>query len=528
MGKTMVTLTGTPVAPGLAVGPLARLAATAQVARPRGSRAEERDALAAAIGAAQEELAVLVARTGNADEEGIVAFQIALLEDEELTNPAYAAIDAGEAADAAWRAAMDLQIDDYQSSDSEYFRARTADLRDLYERVLGQLAGNCVEAIPRGAIVVADDLAPSRFLATDWSNGGLVLHRAGATSHVAILARARGVPMLVGVDAAKLDGHSQALLDAQNGLLILDPDPETRQAFDRQRTTYALQQVADGRYLEAEARTGGGERVRVMINVAGPGDVESLDPAHVDGIGLVRTEFLFHGRDRLPDEEEQYRVYRRLVEWAAGKPVTIRTLDAGGDKPIPGLTREHETNPFLGVRGVRLSLRHPQVLNVQLRALARAAVGTNLKVMIPMVTLPQELERCRAMLAHAVGELAAQGTPAATPPLGMMVEVPAAALAVEEFEAAFYSVGSNDLIQYLSAASRDEPELTSVALPGTGFLRVLRAICEHGDREGREVSLCGDLASDPRHIPALLDCGLRTLSVAPATLAAVKATIAKC
>ena len=299
----MVMLTGTPVAPGLAVGPLVRLAAVTQVARSRGSRAEERDALAAAIVASQEELAALIAMTGNADEEGIVAFQIALLEDEELTNPAYAAIDAGDAADAAWLAAMDLQIEDYQTSDSEYFRARAADLRDLCERVLGQLAGKSVEDIPQGAIVVADDLAPSRFLATDWSNGGLVLHRAGATSHVAILARARGVPMLVGVDAAKLAGHSQALLDAQNGLLILDPDATTRQAFDRQRATYALQQVADARYLEAEARTGSGERVRVMINVAGLGDVEALDPAHVDGIGLVRTEFLFHGRDRLPDED---------------------------------------------------------------------------------------------------------------------------------------------------------------------------------------------------------------------------------
>jgi phosphotransferase system enzyme I (PtsI) len=155
-------------------------------------------------------------------------------------------------------------------------------------------------------------------------------------------------------------------------------------------------------------------------------------------------------------------------------------------------------------------------------------VGANLKVMIPMVTLPEELERCRAMLAQAVTELNAEGIPVASPPLGMMVEVPAAALAVEEFDAAFYSIGSNDLIQYLSAASRDEPELTSVALPGTGFLRVIRGICEHGNGNGREVSLCGDLASDPRHLPALLDCGLRTLSVAPAALAAVKATIAKC
>ena len=528
MTAEMVRLRGTPVAPGLAFGPLVRLGGTMHVARAHTSRDDERDALVAALAAAQDDLARILAAATNTDEQGIVAFQIALLEDEELTNPAHAAIQAGETADTAWRLAMHVQIEDYTSSDSEYFRARAADLRDLYERVSGHLAGKVVEDIPRGAIVVADDLAPSRFLATDWSDGGLVLHRSGATSHVAILARARGVPMLIGVEAAALDGHSQALLDAHNGLLILDPDAKTRAAFDTQRKAHALQQIADARYLEREARTRAGERVRVLINVAGPDDLEMLDSSHVDGIGLVRTEFLFHGRDHLPDEEEQYRVYRRLVEWAEGKPVTIRTLDAGGDKPIPGLTREHESNPFLGVRGVRLSLRHPQVLSVQLRALARAAVGANLKVMIPMVTLPEELERCRELLARAVADLMAEGKSAASPPLGMMVEVPAAALAVEEFDAAFYSVGSNDLIQYLSAASRDEPQLTSLTLPGTAFLRVIRAICAHGNREGREVSLCGDLASDSRYIPALLECGLRTLSVAPAALAAVKATIAKC
>src|SRR5258706_2582948 len=189
MGTTMVMLTGTPVAPGLAVGPLVRLAGVTHAARIRASRGKERDALVAAIAAAREDLIALLARTGNADEEGIVALQIALLEDQELTIPAYAAIEAGEAADAAWRAAMDLQIEDYRSSDSEYFRARAADLRDLYERVLGLLAGNGIEAIPPGAIVVADDLAPSRFLATDWSNGGFGLHPTRSTTPAGPLAR---------------------------------------------------------------------------------------------------------------------------------------------------------------------------------------------------------------------------------------------------------------------------------------------------------------------------------------------------
>ncbi len=159
----------------------------------------------------------------------------------------------------------------------------------------------------------------------------------------------------------------------------------------------------------------GGERVQVLINVARPEELEGIDPAHVDGIGLVRTEFLFHAREQLPDEEEQYRVYRRIAEWAAGRPVTIRTLDAGGDKPIPGLTRSGESNPFLGVRGVRLSLRRPEVLKVQLRALARAAVHGNVKIMVPMIAVPDELAQCRLLLAQAVRELSASGVAGRAP-----------------------------------------------------------------------------------------------------------------
>jgi len=268
-----------------------------------------------------------------------------------------------------------------------------------------------------------------------------------------------------------------------------------------------------------------GERVRVLINVAKPEELAGINVEHVDGIGLVRTEFLFHGRDELPDEEEQYRVYRTIAKWAAGRPVTIRTLDAGGDKPITGLTRAGESNPFLGVRGVRLSLRRPEVLMVQLRALARAAVRGNVKVMVPMVAVPEELAQCRELLAQAVHDLLASGVQAALPPLGMMVEVPAAALSIEAYDADFYSIGSNDLLQYLMAASRDEPELSTLASPGPAFWRLLEDMTAYGRAAQREVSLCGDLASDAQHVPQLLRCGLRTLSVAPAALASVKAAV---
>ena len=215
-----------------------------------------------------------------------------------------------------------------------------------------------------------------------------------------------------------------------------------------------------------------------------------------------------------------------MLEWAAGKPVTIRTLDAGGDKPIAGLTQPGDMNPFLGVRGVRLSLRYPDVFRAQLRALARAAVAGNLKVMIPMITVPEELDRCRALFEQACDELRREGQKAQMPPLGMMVEVPAAALTIEDFNADFFSIGSNDLIQYVAAASRDEPQLADLSRPSRAVFNLIRHVVDHANRSGREASLCGDLAGDPAQVAALLDQGLRVLSVAPGALGAVKAAIA--
>ena len=211
---------------------------------------------------------------------------------------------------------------------------------------------------------------------------------------------------------------------------------------------------------------------------------------------------------RLPDEEEQYAVYRRIVEWAHGKPVTIRTLDAGGDKPIPGYTLQGESNPFLGVRGVRLSLRHPSVLETQLRALTRAAALGPLKVMVPMITRPLELDAVRKLLEKAGHALRLGGVPVASPALGMMVEVPAAAIAVDLFHADFLSIGSNDLIQYLTACGRDTGELGALQDPlQPAVLRLIRNVVEYGTAHGIEVSLCGDMAAEVPCLEALAGSG---------------------
>ena len=278
----------------------------------------------------------------------------------------------------------------------------------------------------------------------------------------------------------------------------------------------------------APAYTADGRRIAVLLNIAAPEDLAGLDPAICDGIGLVRTEFLFETSLGLPDEDTQYAVYRRILDWAQGRPVTIRTLDAGGDKPIKGLTIDDESNPFLGLRGIRLSLARPEVFRVQLRALSRAAVHGVLKVMLPMIAVPGELDRAGVMLDAEFAALRAQGTACARPPLGIMIEVPAAALCAADFDAAFYSIGSNDLTQYTMAAARD---IGSVAdLNDAGHPAVLALIArtvEAARKRDVEVSLCGDAAADTRLTTALLATGLTSLSVAPVAVARLKAAIAK-
>ena len=485
----------------------------------------------AAIDGAKAEISKLI---GSLEGEvaDILEFQVAMLEDDTLAEGAYDAISVGIAADRAWQSALDAEISGYRSAEDEYFRARASDLVDIRDRVLARLngAGTAAE-ITGGTIVAGEEISPSTFLAADWSRGGAIALAAGSpSSHVAMLARARGAPMVVGLGPLTWNGPlpALALVDGDAGTVIFDPEPETRRLFEhRLAATNAAQAAVDAGRLEP-AYTADGRPIAVHLNIAAPEDLAELDPAICDGIGLVRTEFLFEASQGLPDEDAQYAVYRRILDWAKGKPVTIRTLDAGGDKPIAGLTVDGERNPFLGLRGIRLSLARPEVFRVQLRALCRAAVHGALKVMLPMIAVPLELNRASAMLDAEFTALRAEGIACVRPPLGIMVEVPAAALCAEDFGAAFYSIGSNDLTQYAMAAARD---IGAVAdLNDTGNPAVLALIArtvEAGRKRGVEVSLCGDAAADPRLTTALLATGLTTLSVSPIAVARLKAAIAK-
>jgi phosphoenolpyruvate-protein phosphotransferase (PTS system enzyme I) len=527
VGATGLAYRGRTASIGFAHGPFVRIGAGTDGERVAGNLAEEALALRAAIDAASAQIADLAGIAGG-EAAQILEFQVALLEDEDFIEDIFASIGEGDAADVAWLSALDAQIADYNSAADEYLKARSSDLADLRDRVINILRGGGSQAmeIPSGAVVCADDLPPSRFLEIDWSGGGgLALLRGSPTSHVAMLARARGIPMVVQLGAIP-DVGATALLDGEGAMLELDPGAEQVRLFEKRRESHRKSRASARAILRRPTASWRGERIKLFINIQRVDDLEHADAQYADGIGLMRTEFLLAERGGLPDEETQFQAYDAVLRWADRRPVTIRTFDAGGDKPVPGFTLDGEANPFLGVRGLRLCLARPEIFAIQLRALARAAVRGNLKVMFPMVTSADELERGRKLFSDVVQRLQADGIAAMLPELGIMVEVPAAALAITSFKASFFSIGSNDLAQYVLACDRSNGALAPLMDPlHPAVLELIARTAGHGRRAGISVSLCGDMAGDPRCLPALLNCGLRELSVNASALAQIKQTI---
>jgi phosphoenolpyruvate-protein phosphotransferase (PTS system enzyme I) len=521
-------LKGIPASVGYAEGPLFLLDQPPSFYTAKGSAEAERTAFTQAIETASERLADMIA-AASGEAGHMLEFQLAMMEDEALTGPAYEAIATGVPADDAWRRSLGAEIAGYETADDEYFRARAADLRDIRDQVLRALVDSGENDAPAGAILYGDDIAPTRFLEIDWSRGGGIALKAGSSaSHVAMLARAQGVPMVVGLGSAAVDIAGIALLDAEHGGIVIKPSKAEIEKFRESSASFATRRDKAQIHLSRPAVTKLGTPVHVQVNIADPSDVDAIDIANCDGVGLMRTEFLFSKAAGMPEEEAQYQAYRKVLEWAGDKPVTIRTVDAGGDKPIPDFTVE-ETNPFLGLRGIRLSLARPEIFRVQIRALLRAAVHGNLKVMFPMVAVPAEYEAASALFVEEQVDLTARGVPSRMPPLGIMVEVPSVAIAPELFpKAAFFSIGSNDLTQYVMAAARDNSAVAHLSsVSNAAVLRLIGSVAGFGRSRQIPVSLCGDAGGDPAVIPFLLEAGLRDLSVAPAQLALAKAAIAE-
>jgi phosphocarrier protein FPr len=533
-------LHGFGVSPGVAVGPARRLhAATVTVPdREAGPVAGELAALEGAVEAARADIAAqrtaVAARAGE-DEAAIFDAHLLFLQDAEILEPARAAVHGGNTAEAAWVGTIERLARTWDDLEDDYLRARAADLRSVGDQVLAHLVGTPLgPPRPEGpGVLVAADLSPAETAGLDPAVvTGIATAAGGPTSHTAVLARSLGIPAVVGAGRALLEvaEGTPIAVDGGTGDVVLDPGPELLATLrgTEQRRREDLETAR--REAAGPAVTLDGVHVEVAANVGLPVEIAAALENGADGVGLFRTEFLFMGRDRMPDEDEQTAAYEAAGEALGGRPLLLRTLDVGADKPVPYLAQPREDNPFLGVRGIRLGLAMPEVLGAQLRAILRAAARHPIRVMFPMVASLRELREAREALDRARAEVAAAGHP---PPredleVGVMIEVPAAALIAGALAplADFFSIGTNDLTQYTLAADRGNARVADLAdAMHPAVLALIAATCEAAGAAGRWVGVCGEVAGDPTATPLLLGLGVRELSMSAPAIGLVKRAV---
>lgn len=532
-------LQGLPASPGVAVGPawwFRRAVAASLRVRAEDAPAERARLATARAQAVAELQALLEAQRDRLppEERAIFEAQALMLEDPELLARVEEGLAGGLSAEAAWSQAVEAFAAQLAALPDPYFQARAADVRDIGNRVLRHLVGAPAEAgMPdHPVVVVADELLPSETVTLDPGRVlAFVMAGGGPTAHAAILARRLGVPAVVAVGPALHQVAEGTLLvvDGEAGWVEVDPAPEVVHAAQARRDLWLQHRQQAVREALGPAYTRDGLRIEVAANVGSLADAQQAAQAGADGVGLLRTEFLYLGRTAAPTEEEEAAAYRALLEAMGGRPVVVRTLDVGGDKPLPYLPMPQEANPFLGVRGVRLSRQHPELLRQQLRALLRAGVGFPLRIMFPMVSTVEEIRWLRAVFEEVRRALEARGDPLPQDlQIGMMVEVPSAALLAEHFLpwVDFFSVGTNDLAQYTLAADRTHPVVAGMA-DGLhpAVLRLIRMVTEAAVPAGRWVGVCGELAGDPLAVPVLIGLGVRELSVNPVRIPEVKAAV---
>ena len=534
-------LTGRPGSPGVGVGRLLWVAPAGEVAAgPTEATAggaihdpaAERARLRAALDEAAAELSTLAEETSARVGEEIGAIfeaQALFAIDPGIVDPAMEAIDAGAAAAEAIDRVTAQEADKLAGVDDDYFRERAADVRDVGRRVVDRLLGRTRPELHHRdgtpAVVASDDLDPSLVaVIRPELVAGLALTGGAPTGHAAIVARALGIPLVLGLGAAldaSFDGADVAV-DGTAGRVLVEPDEAEIAAL---RGTAAVPSgpdaAAGGPFVELP--------VRLEANVASVREAEAAAEAGADGIGLVRTELLFLGRSSPPGLDEQRSLYRRIARAMPGRPVVFRTLDIGGDKPASYLPGEGEMNPALGVRGLRMGLARPDLMETQLRAMLEAEPGVPLRVMFPMVATVEEVTAARAAIESALAASRAAGSPVASEVLlGIMVEIPSVAVMADAFAPIvdFFSIGTNDLVQYTLAADRTNPALAEIGTPlQPAILRLIRSVTEAAAAHGRPVAVCGEAAADPAAAALLIGLGVAELSVAPTSLGRLRAAI---
>ncbi|WP_273824753.1 phosphoenolpyruvate--protein phosphotransferase [Pseudomonas asplenii] len=515
-------------APGIAIGPAHVQVAQAFDYPLRGqSAAVERQRLQQALGEVRKDLEGLVQRSkAKAIREIFVTHQ-EMLDDPELTDEVDSRLKLGESAEAGWMAVIEAAARQQESLQDALLAERAADLRDIGRRVLAQLCGVQTLAEPdEPYVLVMEEVGPSDVARLDPARvAGILTARGGATAHSAIVARALGIPALVGAGAQVLllAPGTTLLLDALRGRLHVAPDEAALQRALQERDTreQRLRLAAEQRH--EPALTGDGHAVEVFANIGESAGVAGAVEQGAEGIGLLRTELIFMAHPQAPDEATQEAEYRRVLDGLGGRPLVVRTLDVGGDKPLPYWPIAKEENPFLGVRGIRLTLQRPQIMESQLRALLRAADNRPLRIMFPMVGSVAEWRQARDMTERLRREI-----PVADLQLGIMIEVPSAALLapVLAAEVDFFSVGTNDLTQYTLAIDRGHPTLSAQA-DGLhpAVLQLIDITVRAAHAHGKWVGVCGELAADPLAVPVLVGLGVDELSVAARSIPEVKARV---
>ncbi|QJR16741.1 phosphoenolpyruvate--protein phosphotransferase [Usitatibacter palustris] len=490
---------------------------------------QEEAHLAAAVQRVTTHLEQLHA-SAKGEQKAILAAHVELAQDPDLAAHAHLWLRRGKSAAHAWRESTRSTIAALGALDDPRMRERVADLRDLEGQVLRVLAGESPgdsRVLPDKAIVLADELLPSQLLALDFARvAGICTASGGPTSHVAIIAAARGIPTLVAAGPAvlRIAEGTPLVVDAERGLLEVDPSPVELAEMQAAVAAQASQRAADLAAAITPCRTTDHVAVAVYANLGALKEAAPAIANGAEGCGLLRTEFLFLERHEPPGEDEQAREYQAIADALQGRPLAIRTLDIGGDKPIPYLPMPREDNPALGLRGLRTSLWKPELLRTQLRAILRVKPASACRILLPMVTDIEDLVTVRALLDECAKDLGIDATPA----LGVMIETPASAMLADQLavHADFFSIGTNDLSQYTLAMDRGHPELAAkLDALHPAVLRLIDTISQAAHEAGREVAVCGGLASDPAAVPILVGLGIREISVVPAMIPRLKATI---
>nr|MDH3076764.1 phosphoenolpyruvate--protein phosphotransferase [Bacillus velezensis] len=472
------------------------------------------------------------------DKADIFSAHLLVLSDPELLNPVKEKISTDSVnAEFALKETASMFVTMFESMDNEYMKERAADIRDVTKRVTGHLLGVEIpnpSMISEEVVIVAEDLTPSDTAQLNRQFvKGFTTDIGGRTSHSAIMARSLEIPAVVGTKAATgtIENGVTVIVDGIDGDVIIDPSSETLKKYEEKHSAYLAQKAEWAKLVNEPTVSKDGHHVELAANIGTPDDVKGVLENGGEAVGLYRTEFLYMGRDQLPTEEEQFDAYKTVLERMEGKSVVVRTLDIGGDKELPYLRLPKEMNPFLGYRAIRLCLEEQEIFRTQLRAALRASTYGNLKIMFPMIATVNEFKQAKAILLEEKEKLVEAGVAVSDDiEVGMMVEIPSTAVIADQFatEVDFFSIGTNDLIQYTMVADRMNERVAYLYQPyNPAILRLITLVIEAAHKEGKWVGMCGEMAGDEIAIPILLGLGLDEFSMSATSILPARTQISK-